>query len=231
MPKNQYPSADRCLAMQVASILASTDIEQRAIGPEFSRTGRTGARRNPMTTMALPRPAERHERQEPRTARTSRVPRPAGHGTGRGGRSPPPGPGRHPVLAGSRRPGRRPPADQRAGDQRHPARGGSKGPGRRARHRLFPRPASRRCARHVALPAVGGGGSRRRGDRPRPAPGRDAVRRVGLLPHPGGQGRVLHARIRDRRGRRGRQGQTSPTRLPRQADAARSGFTRGDGGP
>ena len=25
--------------------------------------------------------------------------------------------------------------------------------------------------------------------------------------------------------------QTSPTRLPRQADAARSGFTRGDGGP
>ena len=73
---------------------------------------------------------------------------------------------------------------------------------------------------------------RRRGDRPRPAPGRDAVRRMGLLPHPGGQGRVLHARIRDRQDRRDRQTrQTSPTRLPRQADAARSGFTRGDGGP
>src|SRR5690348_3427739 len=50
--------------MQVASILASTDIEQRAIRPEASRTGRTGARRNPMTTMAPPRPAERHERHE-----------------------------------------------------------------------------------------------------------------------------------------------------------------------
>src|SRR5690349_8714160 len=62
--ENQYPSADRCLAMQVASILASTDIEQRAIRLEASRTGRTGARRNPMTTMAPPRPAERHERHE-----------------------------------------------------------------------------------------------------------------------------------------------------------------------
>jgi anti-sigma regulatory factor (Ser/Thr protein kinase) len=50
--------------MQIASIFASTDIEQRAIRPEVSRTGRTGARRNPMITMAPPRPAERHDRQE-----------------------------------------------------------------------------------------------------------------------------------------------------------------------
>ena len=57
--ENQYPSADRCLAMQVASIFASTDIEQRATRPG-ARTGRTGARRNPMTTTAPPRPAERH---------------------------------------------------------------------------------------------------------------------------------------------------------------------------
>src|ERR1700745_4088132 len=48
--------------MQVASILASHDIEQRASRLEASRTGWTGARRNPMTTMAPPRPAERHER-------------------------------------------------------------------------------------------------------------------------------------------------------------------------
>ncbi len=51
------------------------------------------------------------------TGRTARVPRPPDRGTGRGGRGPPPGPGRHQGLAGPRRPGRRPPAHQRAGDQ------------------------------------------------------------------------------------------------------------------
>src|ERR1043165_6416310 len=50
--------------MQVASILASHDIEQRAIQPETSQTGWPGARRNPMTTMAPSRPAERQERHE-----------------------------------------------------------------------------------------------------------------------------------------------------------------------
>jgi anti-sigma regulatory factor (Ser/Thr protein kinase) len=62
--------------MQVASILASTDIEQRAIPPEVFRAGWTGARRNPMTTMAPPRPAERqerHERQERRVRHGCRI--------------------------------------------------------------------------------------------------------------------------------------------------------------
>src|SRR6476661_1833877 len=59
--------------MQVASILASHDIEQRAIRLEASRTGWTGARRNPMTTMAPPRPAERHERHARPERRGCRV--------------------------------------------------------------------------------------------------------------------------------------------------------------
>src|ERR1700745_1431764 len=59
--------------MQVASILASHDIEQRASRLEASRTGWTGARRNPMTTMAPPRPAERHERPAPPERRGCRA--------------------------------------------------------------------------------------------------------------------------------------------------------------
>ena len=54
----------QCKLHQYLRQPTSTDIEQRAIRPEASRTGRTGARRNPMTTMALPRPAERQERRE-----------------------------------------------------------------------------------------------------------------------------------------------------------------------
>jgi len=54
----------QCKLHQYLRQPTSTDIEQRAIRPEASRTGRTGARRNPMTTMALPRPAERRERRE-----------------------------------------------------------------------------------------------------------------------------------------------------------------------
>src|SRR5213078_2523302 len=45
--------------------------------PEPSRPGRTGARRNPMTTMAPPRPAERQERRERHGCRVRLVTGPA----------------------------------------------------------------------------------------------------------------------------------------------------------
>jgi anti-sigma regulatory factor (Ser/Thr protein kinase) len=45
--------------MQIASILASTDIEQSATRPPASRTGRTAREGTPMTTMAPPCTAER----------------------------------------------------------------------------------------------------------------------------------------------------------------------------
>jgi hypothetical protein len=176
-----------------SSICGETGTESCAPARTSGSPARAGALRHPgLSRTGLLRNCDERDGSDP-SHRTAAVPRPAGHGTCRRGRSPQPGPGGHPRLGRPRRRGRRGAARQRTGDQRDHARDGRD---RHAWHPVLRQPPAGRRARHVACFPGGDRRPRRRGDRTWTHASRHPGDRVGLLPDPRRQGRVLHAPLR-----------------------------------